>query len=123
MASVNTDRIVVELKDYFITDEMVALLEALKNGGVLAKITTGIAIVMEGVKAVEQIAIDLADLGISGSEKKRALVKFLDDCVDVPFFLEPLDGIIIGMAIDGIVAYYNAKLGHGWIDVVKKFLI
>ena len=123
MASLNTDKLVGGLETYFKSEEMLTLVKELKEPGLLSKISTGIAIVMEGVKAVEQIAFDLRDMSIKGSEKKKALVKFLDDCVDVPFYLEPIDGIVIGMAIDGIIAYYNIKIGHGWLGIVKKFLL
>ena len=60
---------------------------------------------------------------VKDAEKKKALVKFLDDAIDLPFWAEPFDGLVLDLAIDGIVGYYNAKLGHGWINIIKQFLL
>ncbi len=123
MTDVNTDKILEGIKEHFATPKVLQLIEDLKAGGLLRKISVGIALVVEGIAIVEHISTDLADMGVKGSEKKKALVKFLDDAVDLPFYAEPFDGPIISLAIDGIVGYYNAKLGHGWIAIVKQFLL
>jgi len=122
MSSINTEKLLEAIKAYFATPEILDIIERLKSSGLLNKLRLGLALVLEGIVVVEAAAVDLSELGITGSEKKEALVKLLDDVVDVPFWAEPFDGMIIGMAIDAAVGYYNIKIGHGWLDVVKKFL-
>ena len=122
MSSINTEKLLEAIKAYFATPEILDIIERLKSSGLLNKLRLGLALVLEGIVVVEAAAVDLSELGITGSEKKEALVKLLDDVVDVPFWAEPFDGMIIGMAIDAAVGYYNIKIGHGWFDVVKKFL-
>lgn len=123
MTSLNTDKLLDGIRTHFETPEMVKLIEDIQQGGLLHKFSVGIGLLIEGVKVVEHLAKDMADLGIAGSEKKKALVKYLDNIIKLPFYAEPFDGPILGLAVDGIVAYYNAKIGHGWLTVIKKFLL
>jgi len=122
MTDVNTDKLLEGIKAHFATPEIIKLVEDIQEGGLLHKLAVGIGLVVEGVKAVEQIAADLGDMSIAGSQKKAALVKFLDDVIELPFYAEPFDGPVLSLAIDGIVAYYNVKIGHGWLGVMRDFL-
>ena len=123
MASVNVDLLVKQLKAYFETDEMVELVAKMKEGGFkLSKITTGLALAWVIVEQIEKFATDMSE-AVPGSDKRDAAVKFLDDIVDVPFFLEPIDGTIIGMGVDAIVLIYNTRFGHGWIEKIKNWLL
>lgn len=122
MASVNVDKLIAGLKDYFVQPKMLQLIEDFKAAGVLKKITIGVSIALYCIVVVEHLAADLGDLGVPGSEKKEALVKFLDDSVDVPFYLEPVDGLIMGIAIDAFVGWLNLTKGHAWLAALKEFL-
>lgn len=122
MANLDVDHLVAGLKEYFVTPEMEELIGKLKDGGFkLSKIVTGVALVFEAIKKVEELAADITEVG-GGGEKKKAVQKFLDDAIDLPFWMEPLDGPVIGIVIDAVVLYYNTKIGHNWLGVVKQFL-
>jgi len=121
MSSLNTEKILEGLKEYFVTPKIQELVAQLGEVGVLKKITISVSIALQCIVVVERLALDLADMKISGSEKKKALVKFLDDAVDVPFWLEPIDGMIIGIAIDAAVGALNVTLGRQWITKLKDF--
>lgn len=123
MSSVNTDKLIAGLKAYFETPEMVALVEEIFHGPFkINKVARVVALVGEAVKIVETLAADIADVGsgsVTGKEKKDAVVGYLDGVLELPFFLEPLDGPIIGIVVDAIVVWFNVKFSHAWIDKVK----
>ena len=52
--------------------------------------------------------------GLSGKEKRDAVVKKLDDMIKLPSFLEPFDGPIIGFFVDLAVAKLNSTFGHSF---------
>ena len=52
---------------------------------------------------------------------KKALVKFLDDQIDLPWLLESIDNIVINKVIDSAVEHYNVYIGHDWTEIVKKY--
>lgn len=120
--SIDTEYLVKGIREYFVTDKMAELVEKIKTGGFkLSKIAVGLAIVYEAIVAVEKLVQDMNEVGLGG-EKKKAVQTFIDDAIDLPFYLEGFDGFIIGMVIDAVVLYYNSKFGHGWIDTVKEYL-
>lgn len=55
--------------------------------------------------------------GLSGREKRDAVVRKLDDMIQLPAALEPFDGPIIGFLVDLAVAKLNTSLGHGFGSV------
>ena len=123
MASINIDNLTKGLLDYFVTEEMEKLIAKLTMPGLLAKISIGVAIAVEAIAAVERLAYDLETLDkVEGREKRAAVVAAIDEAVELQFYLEPLDGFVIKIAIDGIVGYYNARFGHKWLDEVKGVL-
>ena len=120
--SIDTEYLVNGIREYFVTDKMAELVERIKTGGFkLSKIAVGLAIVYEAMVAVEKLVADMGEVG-AGSEKKTAGQTFIDEAIDLPFYLEGFDGFVIGMVIDAVVLYYNAKFGHAWIDTVKEYL-
>ena len=48
-----------------------------------------------------------------GGVKRDAFVSFFDDVLDLPIWLEWLDGKILGYAADGIVGFFNLT-GKDW---------
>lgn len=125
MASVNTTLLIEGLKNYFANGKLLELIARFNDGGVLNKLTTAVAIAMEGVKVVELLVLDIAEIdAVEGREKRDALVKFLDDAIDVPWYLESVDGPIIGIVIDATVAFLNAFFQtHDWVKKIKEFLL
>jgi len=124
LAEVNTEHLIEGLEEYFLTDKMKDLIAKMTEGGFrLNKLVVAVSIAMEAVVAVERLVADMAEITTpTGKEKREAVIKFIDDTVSLPFYLEPLDGIVVGIVIDAVVRSYNIKYGHGWLDLVKTFL-
>jgi hypothetical protein len=118
MASVDVATLKEGLAKYFATPEMKAAIAAFGDGPSLRK---AIAIALEGVKIVEKLAADAGAVA-AGSEKRKALVSYIDDCIDLPFYLEALDGVVIGIVIDALVGWYNLKHGKDWINKGLAYL-
>lgn len=55
--------------------------------------------------------------GKSGKEKRQAVVDKLDDLIPLPWFLEWMDGPLIGWLVDKCCAMFNEKAGHDWKDI------
>jgi hypothetical protein len=81
----------------------------IKAPGMVVEIAKAVCIV------IEKIATDAKGV-ITGGEKKDALVNFLDDCIRLPFFLEPFDGPVIGFIIDKVIDWLNKTFGNGWLS-------
>lgn len=62
------------------------------------------------IETVENICIEAGVFGF-GKEKKKAVVKFLDDIIRLPFYLEWLDGPAIGAIVDLLVSLIFPKKG------------
>lgn len=121
MPSVETDKLLEGLKSYFANDDMVALISKFNNSGLLGKVTTAASIAMLAVQVVEKLADD-AEMVASGGDKRQAIIDWLDDAVDVPFYLEPIDGMVIGIAIDAFVTLKNVTSGRDWIKKLTDIL-
>jgi len=61
----------------------------------------------------EQIVVDGKSL--TNPQKRDAVVAVLDDCVRLPWYAEPFDGIAIGLLVDSGVAAFNAL---GWVQEI-----
>jgi hypothetical protein len=118
--TINMEKLIDGLRAYAETDKFKELCDGLKTGGILSKFAGVIPIATEAVHVVEKIAADVEGAGISGSEKREAVVTFLDGVLILPVWLEPFDGPLIGKVVDGVVAFYNTKIGHKWLDKVKS---
>lgn len=64
----------------------------------------------------EKASRDLAFL--SNRDKLAIVVKFLDDAIHLPFYLEWADQIVIQHMITAIVEQYNRFYGHKWLEVI-----
>ena len=122
MASVNVEKLKEGLKAYFADPEIAKKIQEIKDGNVFQKVVIGLSLVPDLVLLMEEISNDIEG-AVPGSEKRKVIVDFLDDVIDAPFWLEPFDDNIIGMAIDGLVLYYNTKIGHGWLAKVANWLL
>jgi hypothetical protein len=124
MSSIETDKLVDGLKEYFETPEMKNLIEKVFHGPFkLSKITQVIALVYEAVIAAEKLANDIEGMGTgAGKEKKEAVVKWMEEAIHLPFYLEPFDGLAISMAVDAIVLWFNLRIGKNWLTVIQKIL-
>ena len=61
------------------------------------------------------------DLALNGEEKKKVLIKFLDDRIELPWLAESLDNKLIGMVIDNVVEYYNEFIGNDWKELIDDY--
>lgn len=73
-------------------------------------ITECVLLMEVAAKTLEQEQKDL----VSGTEKREALVQFLDDMIKLPIYLEALDGPIIRILINLSVDKLNSYFGHDW---------
>ena len=65
------------------------------------------------VGVLETIVVE--GVSLSAPQKKKAAVSLLDDLLKLPFYLEPFDGIALGMLVDSAVGFMN-KVNWG-VDV------
>jgi len=65
------------------------------------------------ITAAEKTCADAGAVAL-GKEKLDAVVKFLDECIKLPFYLELFDGPMIRFAITQIINLLNAKFGNDW---------
>lgn len=64
---------------------------------------------------VEQVLWAEANMkGKTGAEKRAAVVSKLDDLIPLPWFLEWMDGPLIGWLVDQACAMLNEAHGHAW---------
>lgn len=121
---IKTDVLLAGIKEYVGVEDIKAKVDEITNAsGLLAKFIKGFALVPYLVAIVEGVYKDLSDVQTGGGkEKKDAVVKFIDDVIDAPFWLEPIDGSLISVAVDAIVGVFNLVKGKEWLDKVKEFL-
>ena len=56
--------------------------------------------------------------GKSGTEKKAAVVKRLDDLIKLPFYLEWVDDIVLSWIVDAACEKLNKFAGHKFANIV-----
>lgn len=81
-----------------------------------------LAVVAWAVAEIEQLVEDLRELGDTaqyGKAKREAVVGFFDDVFKLPFWLEAIDGYLIGFAVDAVVGTLNLFLGKEWRKKVQ----
>ncbi|MBR2207200.1 MAG: hypothetical protein IJ859_00135 [Synergistaceae bacterium] len=70
-------------------------------------------------KAIEQVLWAEKNLrGKTGAEKKAAVVKKLDDMVELPFYLEWADDMVFSWLVDTVCEKLNALTGHKFANLV-----
>lgn len=64
---------------------------------------------------VEQVLwVETNMKGKSGKEKRQAVVDKIDSIIPLPWFLEWMDGPLIGWLVDKVCELMNGKNGHNW---------
>jgi len=72
-------------------------------------------VAIAAISTAEYIVAEIMSMESGGGDQKRkAVVKFLDDVFNVPFWLEPFDGILIGIGVDMTVTAINTFLNKQW---------
>ena len=121
MTSVNTEMLLDGLKKYFVEADMQQYLDDLKEGNIIDKIKAVLRLIPEAILAVEKLVDDMGAVG-AGGEKRKAVIKFFDDVIEAPFWLEPFDDNIIGVVVDAVVGWYNLRLGKRWLVILKDII-
>ena len=72
--------------------------------------------VVSVVMAVEIAADDIADdlEGLESDDKLNTAVEFLDDLIELPWYLETIDGPMFKVMISMAVYWLNKRYGHNW---------
>lgn len=116
MAKIDAEAIKQELAKYMEIELLKDALADLQKAFSFKKL---FALIMALVHVAERVVADIGEVGSgAGEEKKKAVIQFLDDQIKLPFYLELIDGKIIGFAIDGLIIFYNTWYGKKWFDVV-----
>jgi len=69
------------------------------------------------VWAIEQVMWAERELrGKSGADKKTAVIKKLDALITLPFYLEWVDDLVLGLIVDKACAVLNKFAGHNFAD-------
>lgn len=101
-----------------LADELiVGLKEAKAEIGAVHNVQDAIKLVPFVVKRVEEIS---GDLKLAGSQKRDLAVAIINKLVDIPWVPEALEGKIIGMAVDAIIAAFNRYLGKSWLGKLSQ---
>jgi len=95
--------------------ELVAKLDEVKDKikGV-SSLKAALDAIPDVVSLVEAEAADLA-----GADKKALAVAVLNKLIDIPFIPESVESVILGWAIDAVVAALNKLVGKAWLSKLQ----
>lgn len=71
------------------------------------------AVLSRAILLVEMITFD--GISLTNPQKREVVKQVLDDCLRLPWYLEPLDGPLIGILVDSGVVAMNAI---GWVQEI-----
>lgn len=92
---------------------------------IISNIGTLTDFVIDVVLAVELSAREVADEfeSITGAEKREAAAQLLDDLLDLPWYLEVIDGPAFEILLSVVVEMLNKYMGHDWnLDFIREAL-
>lgn len=83
---------------------------------IITNIGTLTDFVIDVVLAVELSAREISDEfeSITGAEKREAAAQLLDDLLDLPWYLEVIDGPAFELLLSVVVEMLNKYMGHDW---------
>ena len=111
------------LTEYFQAEKFVKVIDEIKEAGWLGKVAKGISLLPLAIGVVEKLYLELSEVKTGGgNEKKKAVVEWLDDVIKGNFIVEQFDGMIIRIAVDGLIGWLNLTKGKNWIEFSKDFL-
>lgn len=84
-----------------------------ENAGMFMELLTAGAIV------IEKVAYDAKGVAL-GTEKKRALVDWINSVVDIPWVPEWLEDNIIEFLVDKLIDWFNLLWGKDWINKIPE---
>lgn len=84
-----------------------------ENSGMFMELLTAGAIV------IEKIAYDAKGVAL-GTEKKKALVDWINSVVDIPWVPEGLEDNIIEFVVDKLIDWFNLLFGKNWINKIPE---
>lgn len=121
---IKTEVLLAGIKEYAGYEEIKSKIDGITGAsGILTKVVRGVALVPYIVAIVEGVYNDVAEVKTGGgNEKRKAVIKFIDDIIDAPWWIESFDDNLIGIAVDAIVGVFNIVKGKEWIEKVKEFL-
>lgn len=111
--TIDIDYLLKGLKQYFETDEMVALVKELGTLPFDARMAPGV--LKQAIAVVEKMVVDAKEVG-HGKEKRDAVVEFLDKVIVLHRPFEWFDEMAIGVAVDKIIEGLNKNIGKVWLS-------
>jgi hypothetical protein len=118
IVSINVEKLLTGIREQFQTAEFEQAIAELKEGFKISKV---LAVAFQAVMVCERVAESAGEL-YSSEEKQEAVATFVDEVVQLPFFLEPFDGPFIKLAINTIVGWLNIIAGKKWLAKLSKVL-
>lgn len=73
-------------------------------------------VLQDAITIVEKACYDAGQVASTGSQKKAAVVAFLDEVIQLPALAEMIDGFVIGWCVDALISAANKKWGQSWIE-------
>ncbi len=71
-----------------------------------------LSIIVSVEKAVDAVGVTAE--GIKSEEKLEAACQILDDAIDLPWYLEAVDGLAFNLLISQAVSLLNKQFGNEW---------
>jgi hypothetical protein len=72
---------------------------------------------LQVIRTVERLCFEAGQVA-SGADKLEAVAEFLDEIIQLPFYLEWADRPVIKMVITFLVNQLNALFGKDWINKI-----
>lgn len=119
MSSIDKEVLLAGLEQYLDTDHFKADIAALHGTKILQLPGRLLDLFTDAIKIVEKIVADSGEAGL-GKAKRDAVVDFLEKVIQVPFYLETIDGYVIGLIVDTIVGVLNKFFGKTWLKDVPN---
>lgn len=134
--TIDVDKLVNQMKELFDVPELQAKVKALKGvefnpfkfgpdgtpvGWDIFVQDTGMvtSIFLQVIKTAEKLTSEAGQVA-AGKDKLDAVVKFLDDIIQLPFYLEWADGPALKMIITYLVNLLNKVLGKDWLSHIPS---
>ena len=107
MEPVDIEKLAVE-----IVEDLKDLKDLKAEGKKVKDVKSALQIIPAVIKKVEEIS---KNVKLASSQKKELAVSVINRLVDIPWVPEAAEAVLIGLAIDAIIAAVNKWFGASWL--------